>query len=85
MSEIYHKYQRGEQIPTSELRTAPRGLELYGDIIHFEWRLDRSTSQPDFFGEVYLQKVHPVECKTPEQVHLERPTAEELRAERRIL
>lgn len=71
MSEIYHRYQRGESIPTSELTNSLSGFELYGQIIHFEWRLDRATSQPDFFGEVYLQKVHPIEI-SPEQQHLQR-------------
>lgn len=73
MSEIYHKYQRGEIIPSSELTQAPRGLELYGEIIHFEWRIDEARKYPDMFGEVYLQKVHPIEPPlSPEQQHLQR-------------
>jgi hypothetical protein len=74
MSEIYHRYQRGEIIPSGELAVTPGGLELYGEIIHFEWRLDHATSQPSLDGEVYLQKVHPVEIPlSPEKQRLLRP------------
>lgn len=72
MSEIYHKYQSGEVITASELNTAA-GLRLYGEVIHYEWRLDQATKQLGIDGEVYLQKVHPIEPPlTPEQQHLQR-------------
>jgi hypothetical protein len=71
MSEIYHKYMRGEVISSMELCN-DNGLRLYGEIIHNDWRRDESTQQPDFFGEVFFQKVHPVELN-PEKEHLLRP------------
>ena len=71
MSEIYHQYQRGEVIPSSRLAVTPGGLELYGEVIHFDWRNEHATSSPDFFGEVHLQKVKPVETD-PILLHLNR-------------
>lgn len=69
MSEIFHKYSSGEPIPSSTLQHVDSGLELYGTIIHAEWRLDRARSEPDFFGEVWLTKVHPIETR-PKDIHL---------------
>ena len=73
MSEIYHRYQSGEVIGSTELNTSA-GLRLYGEIIHHEWRLDQATKQLGMDGEIYLQKVHPIEPPlSPEQQHLQRP------------
>lgn len=73
MSEIYHRYMRGESIPVSDLNTSD-GLRLYGEIIHFDWRKDQATKQPSLDGEIFIQKVHPLIELTPEQEHLLRPT-----------
>jgi hypothetical protein len=72
MSEIYHRYQRGEQIPVTDLNTSD-GLRLYGEIIHFEWRADQATKQLTLDGDIIIQKVNPLEVLTPEQEHLIRP------------
>lgn len=60
MSEIYHRYQHGEKIPSKELNNND-GLRLYGEIIHFEWRNDKATQEPDMDGEVWFKKVHPIQ------------------------
>lgn len=73
MSEIFHEYMHGESIPSSILPKVEGGLELYGEIIHGEWRLDKATSQPDFFGEVWLTKSNPIDTTTHIQDHLQRP------------
>lgn len=83
MSEIYHQYMRGEPIPSTKL-CSENGLQLYGEIIHKEWRINEATQQPDFFGEVYIQKVHPIETR-PKVLRIQRPTLEEERAGRRII
>lgn len=73
MSEIYHRYQRGEFIKSAELNN-DAGLRLYGEIIHHEWKQDRATKQLDIEGELHIKKVYPVERPlTPEQEHLVRP------------
>lgn len=61
MSEIYHRYQRGEVIPASDLGT-DQGLRLYGEVIHFEWRKDRTTAQLGMDGELYYQNQYPQEA-----------------------
>lgn len=86
MSEIYHRYQSGERLTNLEVNT-PQGLDLYGEIGHFEWRREKMTKQGTYldFGVLapdveftlnfgtYFQKVHPVEPQlTPEQAHLQR-------------
>lgn len=71
MSEIYHRYMRGESIPSNDLGTNA-GLRLYGEIIHDDWRNDKAIMQMALDQEVYIQKVHPVEFLTPEQEHLSR-------------
>lgn len=82
MSEIYHRYQRGEKIKASELNSYS-GLRLYGEIIHFEWRNDQATKQLDIDGDIHIKKVKPIEPPlTPEQEHLRRPP--DTRAGRRI-
>jgi hypothetical protein len=73
MSEIFHRYMRGEEIPVTDLNT-PDGLRLYGEIIHFDWRADQATKQLSLDGDIIIQKVHPLEFATPEQEHLSRPT-----------
>lgn len=74
MSEIYHRYSRGEVIGATELNTSA-GLRLYGEVIHGEWRLDLATKQLGMDGEIYLQKVHPIEPPlAPEAIHLSRPS-----------
>lgn len=62
---------RGEAIPAGDL-TTNAGLRLFGEVMFEDWRRDEATQQPDFFGEVFHQKVHPVELLTPEQQHLKR-------------
>ncbi len=64
---------RGEVIPSTDLGT-DAGLRLYGEIIHFEWRKDRTTAQYGMDGEIYYQNHHPIEILTPEQKHLQRPS-----------
>lgn len=67
---------RGEVIPANDL-VSNTGLRLYGEVIFEDWKRDEATQQPDFFGEVYHQKVHPIEMPlTPEQEHLKRPSGE---------
>ena len=72
MSEIYHRYMRGEVIPATDLGT-DAGLRLYGEIIHFDWRKDHTTAQLGIDGEPYYQNHYPIETLTPEQEHLKRP------------
>lgn len=72
MSEIYHRYARGEVIPATDLGT-DQGLRLYGEVIHFDWRKDRTTAQLGMDGEIYYQNHYPIEILTPEQQHLQRP------------
>lgn len=75
MSEIERRYRRGESIPSKDLCN-PQGLELYGSVIHFDWRQDKATQSPDMFGEVHHKKV------TPEPKRIERPTEVEKTAVR---
>lgn len=64
---------RGEVIPSTDLGT-DAGLRLYGEIIHFDWRSDRTTAQLGMDGDVYYQNHYPIESLTPEQIHLKRPS-----------
>lgn len=72
MSEIFHAYHRGEVIKASDLPKVDSGLEVYGTIIHYEWRIEEATQQPDFWNEVYIKKVHPQETN-PQVIHNNRP------------
>lgn len=74
MSEIYHRYAQGEVIPATDLGT-DAGLRLYGEVIHFDWRADRTTAQLGMDGEIYYQNMYPIKPPlTPEQQHLKRPS-----------
>lgn len=73
MSEIYHRWARGEVIPSTDLAT-DAGLRLYGEVMHFEWKKDRTTAQLGIDGELYYQNHYPIETLTPEQQHLKRPS-----------
>ena len=83
-SPIEKRYLSGEKLPAADLAN-PQGLELYGNVVHFLWRKDQSTQEPDFWGEVWHQKVSPVVILEPEQERLLRPTQEELRMHKRIV
>lgn len=71
MSEIYHRYVQGEVIPATDLGT-DQGLRLYGEVIHFEWRKDRTTAQLGMDGEIYYQNHYPTEVKQVKQSDVER-------------
>lgn len=74
MSEIYHRYMRGEPIMAPELNT-PSGLRLYGEIIHFDWQREEAVKQATFDGDIQIRRVHPVEPPLTEaQEHLKRPS-----------
>lgn len=83
-SEIENRFLSGEKIPATDFCNK-EGLELYGNVVHFLWRKDQSTQEPDFWGEVWHQKVEPVVILDPGQERLLRPTQEELRMHKRIV
>lgn len=75
MKEIERRYFSGESIPALDFEKSEGGLELFGDVIYFDWKRDKATQQEDMWGEVWHQKVVPHEIPLiAEQEHLLRPT-----------
>lgn len=73
MNQLEGRYHSGEVVPSHDF-VNPKGLQLYGEVVHLLWRQDKSTQQPNMFGEVFLQRVVPplptVEAPQP-SIHLE--------------
>lgn len=60
----------GEVIPASNL-VSSAGLRLFGEVVHFDWRNDRTTAQLGMDGELYYQNHYPTEVKQVKQSDVE--------------
>lgn len=71
MRELERRFDSGEMIPAIEFNNG--ALDIFADKVWPMVHREEVTRQLDMDGEVWYRRVHPIDIKTPEELHLCRP------------
>lgn len=76
MREVIGKFNAGIPVSAKEFKDNP---EFYLDVVDPMINQEQAVEYPDFFGNVWSRRINPIVEMTPEEIHLLRPTPDELR------